>query len=717
LAGDVVLAVWESEPATTKAVPHLSGRSLAPPLLSLSLPTGWGAMRVLHAFVWPKGGAIVDFVAADATADQAICVATATRPDRLPPLTAEGLFAGLTAAGQARALRFLLQSCRAAFNLTTHGGFVQLCRDLVNQIAPSLPPLAADVDVTAGLVLCEGQISPRFGRIGDVIIVSETAVRHNAHLPSDASAGSLWLALEGEAADQQASVVLLGEQSLACRSVDFTRPRASLLRWLEKARPRHEPREYVAACLARVAADDPAAEAALREMQVLFPMARSGVKAKSKPLGGEVELAVSQGVDGLFVSGWLFDPHELIGAITAVSATGQRIPLDAPLHRFARPDVVQRYGQTAKPAGFVTFVPMAGGRAVSHQHRFELALRSGEILHLAAPLEPQSAVEARNLVLGCVPESHLDDTTLAQAIAPAAAGLHARHLAGKTAPEVVAFGCPPARPAVSIVVPLYKVLDFVRFQLAQFATDPAMADVDLIYVLDSPEQRHELEHLLHGLFALYGLPLRLAVLPANFGFAAASNAGAALAKAPTVLFLNSDVIPDRPGWLPTLQAGLEAEATLAAVGPKLLFDDDSLQHAGLYFARDFSGKWYNAHYYKGLPRDFGPACEGRLVPAVTGACLLMRTALVERLGGFSEDYIIGDYEDSDLCLRLRDAGHEIGYVPEAELYHLERQSILRHAGYTRGAACAYNRRLHGERWGRLIEALCGDRPAGDRVAA
>jgi GT2 family glycosyltransferase len=297
---------------------------------------------------------------------------------------------------------------------------------------------------------------------------------------------------------------------------------------------------------------------------------------------------------------------------------------------------------------------------------------------------------------------------LAGAIAPAAAGLHARHLAGKTAPEVISFGHAPARPAVSIVVPLYKVLDFLRFQLAAFATDPAMAEVDLIYVLDSPEQRTELEHLLHGLHALYGLPLRLAVLSGNYGFAAASNAGAGLATAPAVLFLNSDVIPDRPGWLRTLQAALEGEGGLAAVGPKLLFDDDSLQHAGMYFARDLSAKWYNAHYFKGLPRNFAAAATARSVPAVTGACLLTQRALIERLGGFSEDYIIGDYEDSDLCLRLREAGHEIGYVPGAELYHLERQSIQHHVAYTGGAACAYNRRLHSERWGWLMEELCGE---------
>ena len=66
---------------------------------------------------------------------------------------------------------------------------------------------------------------------------------------------------------------------------------------------------------------------------------------------------------------------------------------------------------------------------------------------------------------------------------------------------------------------------------------------------------------------------------------------------------------------------------------------------------------------------------------------------------------MGDYEDSDLCLRLRALGGDIRYVPGAELYHFERQSIVGHAGYARTLACAHNRRLHHLRWDVQIEAL------------
>jgi GT2 family glycosyltransferase len=83
----------------------------------------------------------------------------------------------------------------------------------------------------------------------------------------------------------------------------------------------------------------------------------------------------------------------------------------------------------------------------------------------------------------------------------------------------------------------------------------------------------------------------------------------------------------------------------------------------------------------------------------------MPADLFREIGGFTRDYIIGDYEDSDLCLKIRAAGREIRYVPAAELYHLERQSISRHAGYTRGVASEYNAWLHAGRWSGLMENL------------
>ena len=92
----------------------------------------------------------------------------------------------------------------------------------------------------------------------------------------------------------------------------------------------------------------------------------------------------------------------------------------------------------------------------------------------------------------------------------------------------------------------------------------------------------------------------------------------------------------------------------------------------------------------------------RPVPAVTAACLMVDADLYERVGGLSGTYVQGDYEDSDLCLRLRDAGRTNWYLPQVQLYHLEAQS---YPSALRNLNREYNRWLFNETWSEIIAAM------------
>jgi hypothetical protein len=226
-----------------------------------------------------------------------------------------------------------------------------------------------------------------------------------------------------------------------------------------------------------------------------------------------------------------------------------------------------------------------------------------------------------------------------------------------------------------------------------------------VYVLDSPELANDLRGLAGHLFAIYGVPFRLAILPHNAGFAAANNAGVALARAPLVLLLNSDVLPDGGGWLGRMADFYLSTPDIGALAPKLLFEDDSLQHAGMYFRpTEDPGVWENLHFYKGMHRDVPAANVTRRVPAVTAACLMIDRELYRSLGGLRSIFIQGDYEDSDLCLRLAEAGYDTWYLADVELYHLEGQS---YPGPLRASASRYNRWLHSRLWRSRIESLTG----------
>ena len=145
----------------------------------------------------------------------------------------------------------------------------------------------------------------------------------------------------------------------------------------------------------------------------------------------------------------------------------------------------------------------------------------------------------------------------------------------------------------------------------------------------------------------------------------------------------------------------EATPKIGALAPKLLYEDEAMQHAGIYFQQPAGEpEWWNEHYFKGLHRELPAANVARPVPAVTAACLMTDAGLYERLGGLRGLYVQGDYEDSDFCLRVREAGFECWYVPEVELYHLEGQS---YPNATRQASSDYNRWLHTRLWDQTIQ--------------
>ncbi len=151
----------------------------------------------------------------------------------------------------------------------------------------------------------------------------------------------------------------------------------------------------------------------------------------------------------------------------------------------------------------------------------------------------------------------------------------------------------------------------------------------------------------------------------------------------------------------------DATPQIGALGPKLLYEDESIQHAGMYFARDAEYRhWENQHYFKGFSRSLPAANVSRPVPAVTGACLMVERALFDQVGGLSSQYVQGGYEDSDLCLRLIEAGRRNWYLAGVELYHLEAQSFPIHVRSTN----RYNAWLQTHLWNDRIEQTMAEQP-------
>src|SRR5262249_13380419 len=152
-------------------------------------------------------------------------------------------------------------------------------------------------------------------------------------------------------------------------------------------------------------------------------------------------------------------------------------------------------------------------------------------------------------------------------------------------------------------------------------------------MLDSPELADKLRQLAARLCVLYKTGFRIVGMKTNGGYSAANNTGAELARGKLLLFLNSDVLPDRPGWLRRMAEFYTAARDIGALGCKLVYEDNSLQHAGMTFSPLLGTQEYaNVHYFKGMHRSLPAANVTRRVPAVTAACLMIDAGLYREMG-------------------------------------------------------------------------------------
>ncbi len=611
------------------------------------------------------------------------------------------LATGLDQAAKRKLLDFFITFCCPAFRLQRSALFAQVCARLAHDCAEPVGKARLVAQVTADHVLVDGV--PAVSGAALVVIGHDRITRNR--LPTLQTSTGLQVVPRPAAGD----LIVATGAALATWTVEgpATLPHVFFLSENGPVSAAAARAACSQALLASQAAAAPNLQDPdlLRDMDLLFPATPRRLADPAQPVAGEVELAVPDGAGGVFLSGWLRDPLERIAEIALATSVARLALHPDALVRVRRPDIEKRFASGAfpgtRPDGFVLHVPeLPGGHTL--QPHLLLRLRSGAEVRLTPAARSLPAAAARQAVLGSVALGQLSSAIMRRCLAPATMRLHRAAMARTGKPDIIRMGGVVAKPPVSIIVPLYRNLSFLRLQLAAFAEDPRCRKAEIIFVLDSPEQRSEVEHLLRGLFRLTGLPVTLVIMPANLGYAAACNAGGQVARAPLFLLLNSDVIPPSPGWLAVLMAPLSS-AAVTAVGPKLLFDDSSIQHAGLFFERDEDGLWFNRHYHKGMPRHWPSAAVRRPVPGVTGAALLVRRTMFEWVGGICEDYVIGDYEDSDFCLRMRASGGRTLYVPQAELFHFERRSIQLHQGYTRTHAALYNRLLHHDRWDAAME--------------
>ena len=158
----------------------------------------------------------------------------------------------------------------------------------------------------------------------------------------------------------------------------------------------------------------------------------------------------------------------------------------------------------------------------------------------------------------------------------------------------------------------------------------------------------------------------------GFNYSALNNFGAKAAAGEYLLLLNNDTEVISPRWMEEMVMYAQQDR-VGCVGAKLLYPDNTIQHAGI----GFGFLTLAAHMHKNFPVGH-PGYMGRLVYAqdvyaVTAACLMVRKAVYEQVNGLDESFAVA-FNDVDFCVRVREAGYTNVFTPFAELYHYESKS-------------------------------------------
>jgi GT2 family glycosyltransferase len=219
---------------------------------------------------------------------------------------------------------------------------------------------------------------------------------------------------------------------------------------------------------------------------------------------------------------------------------------------------------------------------------------------------------------------------------------------------------PSPTPQLSVVIPLFNCLPLTQAVVAGLpATLPPKLAFEVILVDDgSTDGTREW-------LATLRPPFRTVLNEANLGYAAANNRGAALARGDYLALLNNDLVLTS-GWLEPMQAAHRSLGARAGLIGNVQRDarTGAVDHAGIRI--NAKGKpEHDRREPAAGSRWFFPV---RRVPALTGACVLLTTALWRELGGFDEGYVNG-CEDVDLCLRAAAAGRVNAVALRSQIGH------------------------------------------------
>lgn len=223
-------------------------------------------------------------------------------------------------------------------------------------------------------------------------------------------------------------------------------------------------------------------------------------------------------------------------------------------------------------------------------------------------------------------------------------------------------------PLVSIMIPNKDHIDDLQKCIDSIKNKSTYTNYEIIIIENNSVEKETFDYYNE----IESENIHVVIYKGGFNYSAINNLGFQHTKGEYVLLLNNDVEILTPNWLEEMLMYCQRK-DVGIVGAKLLYPDNTIQHAGIGIGiLTIAG-----HYHKNFPKDH-PGYMGRMlyahdVSAVTGACMMVKRSVYEEVNGLDETFEVA-FNDVDFCLKVRQKEYLIVITPYAQLYHYESKS-------------------------------------------
>lgn len=262
----------------------------------------------------------------------------------------------------------------------------------------------------------------------------------------------------------------------------------------------------------------------------------------------------------------------------------------------------------------------------------------------------------------------------------------------------IRYTLPESPPCVTLVIPTRNGFELISRCISSILEKTDYPNYEILIVDNGSDDVHLLSW-----FKSLKNERRIRVLRDDrpFNYSALNNRAVREAHGEFVGLVNNDIEVINREWLSEMMS-MALQPGVGAVGSRLWYPNDTLQHGGVYLSTPHIGGHCHKHFLRGHGGYFHRAIVQQSFSAVTAACLVVRRSTFVDVGGLDEDHLKVTFNDVDFCLRLVQAGYRNVWTPYAELYHHESASRGHEDTPEKQARAAQEAQYMRTKWGKML---------------